>query len=241
MGKGRNRDALKAAEWGLLLNPLDPRNATGFRHCIDNGAWVVFCRWMAARVKEGMTEAEAMAAWVTGRWVEAPLDEDAFERTLDRHGGTADFAVLPDIVAGGMASLDLSRRWINRCLASTSLVLIAVQDGMDPEDLRPLVGTSVGIFLGGSTEWKLERMEQWGKFCASIDCVHPRSTADVPRRGVWYHVARVNTAKRFALAHGSGADSIDGSSATKFADTLPLLERARAQPDLYDPRRMLVA
>jgi hypothetical protein len=67
--------------------------------------------------------------------------------------------------------------------------------------------------------------EQWGRFCAE--------------RRLWYHVARVNTGKRFRLAHGSGATSTDGSSATKFADTLPLLVNAAAQPDLYDPRRHL--
>lgn len=198
----RNLDALRAAGWRLLLSPAaESRNgweAFGFRYCLDNGAW---------------------AAFQAGK----SFDEDAFERLLEARGEGADWAVLPDIVAGGMESLALSVRWMNRVLASCPMVLIAVQDGMEPADLAPLVSARVGIFLGGSTEWKLARMRDWGEFCAE--------------RGVYYHVARVNTARRFKMAHAAGADSIDGSSATRFAKTLPLLDGARRQPDLYAPQK----
>jgi hypothetical protein len=101
------------------------------------------------------------------------------------------------------------------------LVLIAVQDGMRPADLEPLVGRSVGIFLGGSTEWKLANMALWGSFCA--------------RRGVYYHVARVNTERRIWMAVAADADSVDGSSGTRFASTIPMLNRARHQQDLFAP------
>lgn len=238
MGNGPNRDAILAEGWRILLNPLDPRDPGGNGHGIDNGAWNAFQKWLKARIAEGMTEAEAIAAWIGGRWVEAPLDEDAFERLLEKHGSTADWVVLPDIVAGGMASLELSTRWMNRCLAQCDLVLIAVQDGMTPADLEPLVGTRVGIFLGGSTEWKLETAEMWGRWCASRPCRHPRATPENPRTGCWYHFARVNTEKRFGLAVASDADSVDGSSVTKFLCTLPKLTRAARRQDLYSPRRM---
>ena len=126
--------------------------------------------------------------------------------------------MLPDIVAGGLRSLDLSIRYVNRCLAVSPLMLIAVQDSMERADLEPLVGPNVGIFLGGSTEWKLDRMADWGAFCLN--------------RRVHYHVARVNTAKRFRMAHAANADSVDGTSATRFATTLPALDAAARQPDL---------
>lgn len=199
MGAGRNRNSLAAAGWRLLINPYDPRDPSGFRYCLDNGAWIAFQRGI-------------------------PFDEDRFEAALERYGAGADFVVLPDIVAGGVASLNLSMRWSNRCSAACDRLLIAVQDGMEPDDLRGYVGASVGIFLGGSTEWKLARMNDWGVFCAEVGC--------------WYHVARVNTARRMRMAHAAGATSIDGSSASRFASTLPLLQGARSQPDLLSPRRI---
>ena len=90
---------------------------------------------------------------------------------------------------------------------------------MEHDDLAPLVGRKVGIFLGGSTEWKLARMADWGRFCREHGC--------------HYHVARVNTVKRYRMAHAAGAHSVDGSSATRYAVTLPLLDYASRQPDLF--------
>ena len=194
-GTRRNLDALRAAGWGLLVSRAGAWRTEGFdRYVLDNGAWADF---------------------QAGR----SFDEDAFEQLVDRLGARADWIVLPDIVAGGLASLSLSTRWLNRCLAACPQVLIAVQDGMQEADLAPLVGRSVGVFLGGSTEWKLANMLRWGAFCAE--------------RGVHYHVARVNTERRIWLAAASGADSIDGSSATRYAVTLPMLDRAMRQEDLF--------
>lgn len=194
-GTHRNLDALRAAGWGLLVSRAGAWRTEGFdRYVLDNGAWADF---QAGRA----------------------FDEDTFEQLIDRLGAGADWIVLPDIVAGGLASLALSTRWLNRCLSICPMVLIAVQDGMQETDLAPLVGPNVGLFLGGSTEWKLANMERWGRFCAE--------------RGIHYHVARVNTERRIWLAAASGADSIDGSSATRYAVTLPMLDRAMKQRDLF--------
>jgi hypothetical protein len=126
-------------------------------------------------------------------------------------------------VAGGAASLALSARYRNRCQAVAPLVLIAVQDGMEPDVLAPLVNSRVGIFLGGSTEWKLATMPRWGTFCAA--------------RQLHYHVARVNTARRFRMAVAAGASSVDGTSASRYAVTLPLLNLSSRQSDLFAPER----
>jgi hypothetical protein len=61
-------------------------------------------------------------------------------------------------------------------------------------------------------------MAMWGSFCA--------------RRGVYYHVARVNTARRFRMAIAAGADSVDGSSVSRYAVSMRRLDLASRQPDL---------
>lgn len=121
----------------------------------------------------------------------------------------------------GHSRLDAYEVMANRCLGVAPLVLIPVQDGMEPEDLEPLVGENVGIFLGGSTPWKLARMADWGAFCA--------------QRNIHYHVARVNSAKRMFAAIAASADSVDGSSASRYAVTLPNLDNASRQADIFAP------
>jgi hypothetical protein len=182
----------------LLVSRAGEWRTEGFeRFAADNGAWADF---RAGRV----------------------FDEAAYERFLDWLGALAakpDWLVLPDIVAGGLASLALSVRYLNRCAALSPLLLVAVQNGMEAEHLEPFVGPSIGIFLGGDTAWKLRMMDYWGAFCAERD--------------LYYHVARVNTAKRMFLALAAGANSVDGSSASRYAVTLPRLDLARRHRDLF--------
>jgi hypothetical protein len=200
-GTRQNLTALRNAGWGLLVSRAGAWRTEGFSDWIaDNGAWTDF---IAAREFDG-ERFELFLEWVETQAI-CPR-----------------FIVLLDIVAGGLKSLDLSRRYMNRCGAICPLILIAVQDGMETEDLAPLVGPSVGIFLGGSTEWKLAQMSLWGRFCAE--------------RGIYYHVARVNTLRRIRMAHAAGAHSIDGTSASRYAVTLPMLDRGIRQPDLFSPR-----
>lgn len=202
-GKGRTRDLIRQLGWRYLINPLDPRDPEDIAHMVDCGAWPAFVAWKAGKIAENM------------------LDLEAFEVALDRYGPTADMVVLPDIVEGGVASLDLSARWMNRCLATTSKVLISVQNDMEPRHLRPYVGAKVGIFLGGSTEWKKDTMRSWGEFCHEVGC--------------HYHVARVNTPRRYAIARWSGAHSTDGTSGTKFSKNMPKIDAARRQMTLFMP------
>lgn len=169
-GTRRNLTALRQAGWGLLVSRAGVWRTEGFdRFVADNGAWADF---QAGRA----------------------FDEDEYERFLEwleAQATVPDWCILPDVVAGGAASLALSTRYLNRCMAVSPLVLIAVQDGMEAHDLAPLVGPRVGIFLGGSTEWKLKTMRYWGEFCIE--------------RQLHYHIARVNTAKRmFASSRYGG-------------------------------------
>lgn len=197
-GTKRNLDALRAAGWGLMVSRGGVWRTEGFDLIVgDNGAWKDF---------------------QTGQ----PFDEEEYDRFLEwlaAQSVVPQWLVLPDIVAGGLPSLELSVRYMNRCRSVAPMVLLAVQDGMTEADIRPLIGPHVGVFLGGSTAWKLATMLQWGRLCAEL--------------GAYYHVARVNTAKRMFLAIASDADSIDGSSASRFAVTLPKLDQASRYRDLF--------
>jgi hypothetical protein len=123
--------------------------------------------------------------------------------------------VLPDIVCGGEASLDLSFRWMQRTMAIAPRVLVAVQNGHEPWQVDELLGPRLGVFVGGDTAWKLATLPRWAAVAAN--------------RGAWCHVGRVNTARRIALCGVAGVTSFDGTSAIKFPPTIPLLERATIQ------------
>lgn len=194
-GTKRNLDVLLEAGWRLLISAAAQRNAYVLDHYpfpigLDNGAWSAFQQ-------------------------KTPFDEPAFGQALDRFGARADWVVAPDIVAGGLPSLDLTKRWLPRCLDGCQRVLVAVQDGMEAADVAPLIGPRVGIFIGGSTPWKLRTLDQWCGLGVSA--------------GAWVHVGRVNSMKRINLCSTGGATSFDGTSVTRYAVTLPRLDRARRQ------------
>jgi hypothetical protein len=114
---------------------------------------------------------------------------------------------------GGLRSLRLSERWLFKLPGRR---LIAVQDGMSPTDVAPLLGPTVGVFVGGTTPFKLATMAAWGLLARE--------------RGAWLHVGRVNTARRVALCAAAHADSFDGTSAMRFPKTINMLDAARRQP-----------
>jgi hypothetical protein len=163
------------------------------RYILDNGAW-----WAYAN--------------------DQPFDEAAFLKAYDLVASGADFAVLPDIVAGGLQSLDFSLRWRERLGKPKCHLVLPVQDGMHRQDVEKIVGPELGIFIGGTTEWKENSMREWGTLA--------RDT------GAHLHVGRVNSARRIHLCVAAGAHSFDGSSASRFALSLPKLENARQQLDL---------
>lgn len=186
---------MRAHGWRLLLTPDTVIRAhrqvpPGWSYALDNGAWGCYQR-------------------------DVPFDFDVFGQLVEAHGADADWVVAPDIVAGGAASLRLSLSWLPRL---PGLRLIAVQDGMTPPDVAPHIGPSVGIFLGGSTEWKLQTMRAWGQLAAGR---------------CYFHVARVNTARRIRYCQDAGADSFDGTSPSRFAVSTPKLTAAVRQQHLF--------
>jgi hypothetical protein len=180
-------DALRSAGWRLLVSAAGVLRTEGFPYALDNGAW-------------------------SAHQQRRPFDERAFARALAQLGGAADFVVLPDIVCGGEASLELSFRWMHRCLSAAPRVLIAVQNGHEPWQVDELLSPRVGVFVGGDTDWKLATLPRWAAVAAA--------------RGAWCHVGRVNSARRIALCGAAGVTSFDGTSAIRFPPTIDLLDRA---------------
>ncbi|MFM0348827.1 hypothetical protein, partial [Paraburkholderia sp. RL17-347-BIC-D] len=166
-GTRRNLEALSDADWRLLVSAKGEHRTEGMRYAIDNGAWTAYQRG-------------------------EPFDESAFLAVVEKLGERADWIVLPDIVQGGLASLDFSLRWKERLRGIPSQLLIAVQNGMQLEDVAPLLSPVVGIFIGGSTEWKEATAEAWGLLAR--------------RRNCHLHVGRVNSARRIRIC---AADRLD--------------------------------
>jgi len=113
-----------------------------------------------------------------------------------------DFAVLPDIVGGGVLSLERSRRWLRLLREEYPGIswALAVQDGMEPFDSSLLTGMGGvrTIFVGGTMKWKLKTMGQWAAFAHE--------------NGLSCHVGRIGTVDNMVMADVLGADSIDSTT-----------------------------
>lgn len=211
-GTRRNLAALRGAGWRLTISARGVLRHEGFRYALDNGAWSAFAEWQAGK-----------------RPTPQPCLK-SFRRALDQLGAGADFIVVPDIVMGGGDSLAMSRAWLRKLRRNPDIrgakLLIAVQNGIEAEDVERFLCARVGIFVGGDTDWKIATMAMWSKL------------AHV--RGAICHVGRVNTARRIAICETAGVDSFDGSSASRYAVTLRPLELARQQIDIegYLARRV---
>jgi hypothetical protein len=190
-GTRRNLAALRQAGWRLMVSAKGVLRTEGFAYALDNGAWHCFQHRL-------------------------PFDEAAFLAAYRKLGSGADFCVLPDIVAGGLRSLEFSLNWAPRLGECPNY--LAVQDGMSVSDVAPVLNGIAGIFVGGTSEWKERSLPTWGMLARKY--------------GVALHVGRVNTARRIHLCRAARATSFDGSSVSRYAVTLPKLESARQQKEL---------
>lgn len=116
-------------------------------------------------------------------------------------------AVAPDIVHGGLASLEFSLGWIGRCreLAPTWPWFLAAQDGVTPKALHDAIDQFDGIFLGGSAKSK-------------GPC---RAWFNIAREhGKLFHYGRCGTWPRMQQAFDIGVDSIDTAGPMMHPDQL---------------------
>ena len=145
----------------------------------------------------------AFRDWKAGE----PFDSEAFQLDVERMRRERlepDFVVAPDVVGGGLASLDYSLSWIDRLAGFR--VYLAVQDGMRPGDVAPHLDRFSGIFVGGTLEWKLETAREWADFAHvhGLPC-------HVGRVGRVRSNRRVGPRATVGWAREIGADSIDSS------------------------------
>lgn len=162
----------------------------GFPYALDNGAWTAFQLGKA-------------------------FDAEAFKRALDAMGECADFIVLPDIVSGGLQSLEFSLSWVSRVRSYGRPLMLPVQDGMTVEMVDPELNEDMGIFIGGSTEFKEATMYDWTDFAHCF--------------GHSVHVGRVNSQRRLKMCQQIGVDSFDGSGPSRFLKHAKVMDRAFRQ------------
>jgi hypothetical protein len=194
-GTRRNLEALRLHDWRLLVSATGPLRSEGFPYALDNGAWTAY--------QKG-----------------GPFDARAFMAALRKMGRDADWTVIPDVVCGGRASLDFSLQWMSIVLDQSPRALLAVQDGMVSGDVQGFLGSRVGIFVGGSTEWKEATIGLWSALGREVGC--------------WVHVGRVNTVRRIRICTSEGATSFDGTSASRFSKNVPRLDLARRQSGFFE-------
>ncbi len=172
-GSAKIIERLKAMGWGRMYVEKRPNPYDGEPWGFDNAAFLAF--------KRG-----------------EPFPEAAFVKRLSaaQEIGVPYMAVVPDIVAGGCASLQFSTQWRSTLQSVAWPWYLAVQDGMKFSDVAPVVGGFDGVFLGGSDKLKLAA-QSW------CDFAHDN--------GKRFHYARAGTIRKMEHAFRVGADSLDSS------------------------------
>lgn len=132
------------------------------------------------------------------------------------------WVAVPDVVADARATLARFAEWRQECSAVGPLAFVG-QDGI--EDLTPPWDAFRCWFVGGSDDWKLSQ--------ASADMV-----AEAKRRGKLIHIGRVNSFRRLTASYDLGADSVDGTSLSRWGDKYikdycAWVRRLEIQPTLY--------
>jgi hypothetical protein len=133
------------------------------------------------------------------------------------------FATAPDVVGDGEATLDRSLLMFARIHGAGYRAGLVAQDGM--EKLALPWEEFEGLFIGGTTDWKL------GPSAAAL-------IDEARQRGKWVHMGRVNSLKRLRLAANLGCHSADGTTiAFEPSVRAPLVaswvEQIAMQPGLF--------
>lgn len=174
-GKAAASPYLKRHGWGRMWVTKGPYfDYEGEPYGLDNGAF---------------------SCWKNGRtW-----DGAKFLRRVDAalaSGAIPTIAIAPDIVAGGLGSLEFSAAWRERLPVEFPWYL-ALQDGIEPGDVEPYLGRFAGIFLGGTARFKKTA---------------PRWRAWSLGKGLPMHWGRCGTARRLREAMEVGVDSVDSAT-----------------------------
>jgi hypothetical protein len=163
---------------GWCLTPDNSRDPMGQPYFIDNGAF---------------------SAWKNG----TKFDSDPFFKLAKKYPDF-DFAVWPDIVCGGAASLHYSYAMLKYRDEIAGPIYLAVQDGMSMKDVQTVIEPFDGLFVGGSISWKFNTARMW----ADLAHLHGKKC----------HAGRVGTWEGFVHMHFCGVDSVDTTTASRHQD-----------------------
>jgi len=205
---GTKNTIMRCAELDIGLMIVSPR-------------WVNPDRWPFYAIDNG-----AYASWKSGKDFRSEPFLKILNRTLE-YERRPDFAVLPDIVAGGKGSLDFSMEWRDKFINDGRYRYIpfylAVQDGMTFSEVDKVLDSEkiiAGIFVGGTMDWKLRTAEDW---CDLAD-----------RYEIGCHIGRIGPVNRIVWADRIGASSIDSTTWVQRNGAIEYVCRARKQTILKE-------
>lgn len=175
------RDAYSRLGWGRMWSSgvkVDPY--LGEPWGLDNGAFSAFANG---------------GEFPTDKFVRRV---EAAREVADERDAPPRVAVVPDIVQGGMDSLEFSLSWLDRVrdMAPDWDWYLAVQDGFTREGVEDVVEEFDGLFLGGGDAMKYRA----GRWCGFAHA-----------HGLRFHYARAGTPKKLTHAFQVGADSLDSA------------------------------
>lgn len=114
------------------------------------------------------------------------------------------FVTVPDVVGDAAATLALWDFWRRDVMCAYQPLAFVAQDGIVRADVPwKQMGA---LFVGGSTEFKLSSRAEL-------------LVREAKARGLWVHMGRVNSRKRFDYARAIGCDSVDGSKFSRWRTT----------------------
>ncbi|MGN2638528.1 hypothetical protein ACWEKT_20195 [Nocardia takedensis] len=121
----------------------------------------------------------------------------AWLKTLQPHAERCLFVVAPDVVGDHLGTLSRSRDMLSRIRDLGFPAAFAAQNFMELDAWHPWDEIDC-LFLAGDTEWKL------GPHAAKLAAV-------ASGLGLWVHMGRVNSARRYNYARAIGCHSVDGT------------------------------
>ncbi len=163
---------LQAKRWGRMWIDQIPRPYVGEPWGFDNGA---FRNW-----RHGVS-----------------FDDSAYMRRLEKayRVGIPYIAIVPDLVAQGLRSLDFSCQYLDKLPGDWPWYL-AVQNGMSEGSVESVIHKFAGILLGGDDSFKTTA-HTWSRLAH--------------RHGKKFHYARCGTPRKIRHAQFVEADSLDSA------------------------------
>jgi hypothetical protein len=133
--------------------------------------------------------------------------------------GLAKWAIVPDVIGDMEETFVKWDKWYRFVCDSEITPALAVQDGMEPEDVRALDNIPSIICVGGTTEWKWATVEKW--------------KANFKR----VHVLRCNSPEKLHYLEALGIESCDGTGWNrgdrKQTEGLETWARLKPEPKLF--------